>query len=1514
MAKVIKILGRTLGVFFEWVLIACILIAFLIRTSTVQSFLAKQATIYFSDEWKTKVQIGKVDITPFNRVYLEDVLIHDLSGKRMVSIRSLEVLIKDFGSNHLNVNELILEKGEVWVYAESPTGNMNFQFISDYFSSDEPSTSNTKFKVSLQRISLRDTKLRYDDFRIPRMKSGLDFNHISLKHVNLTGSDFINDGPITAFNLVDFHTKDQSGLWIKAIKANVNISDSGLKLSQVFIKLNRSEIHASEISYSYSDPSALKDFNNKVQFNIAIQPSSINLADVAYFVPEMKGMNEQIKLSGTLHNVINHFKIQNLEVRLRKNTFLRGDFDLPNFSDFAAYPIRESIKNATIDISEVGKLKLPNGRLLALGTELSSLGTIRFKNMILEGKQGLLFLQPLSVLTNKGSVDLRVPIRLDVLRSNTGVLNMRPDSVALALNNVQLGEILGVSEVGMINGTLKFKAFDLQKDGYHLKNGSAYFSEFEAQGYVYHKMAMKEIALNGEVLSGKLNLDDAHAKLAVEGDFNVNGRPDYKATLSIEKLDMGQLGFTESQNTSLSGTITINMQGTAFDRYKGGLKVNQLNYKEDGKVIQIPTASLDFNHSSDEELLTLRSPLADLDFNGKINPNTIRDDILFGISRVIPSFVKTERPIRGSVNNEIDAKLVVKNLKEVTNLFMPGLELASKTELIVKFDSDQDIFGMQLTSDRISYDSLLFEGINFQQRVNSSGVTANLIVNQMDVGDSLIFHDLSFLTTGIDGRLNSSLGWDPGRLNDSRIKWKTTMLSNSDFDLLFEQSRFSINGFKWNLAGGSDLLVNDKHIQANTFKLKSDQKNQRIEVDGCLSDNRNDVLGLSITNLDLSDLSKMFSLELDLAGKVSGVVGLANPFSALTLTSNVDVSSLFIDNQEVGDIHIDASYNDALSSIGLKGTLAYRGLKTLDFSGAYLTNVSDENLSLKLDFQNTDISFTNAFMDPDVLDHIEGKLNGFINVKGTPDVPLLSGSLQLKDAAADFTLLGCRYSMNGKIKVEQDGFIINKLPIRDADGNIASIDGTVYHSNFSKFNYNVDVDFEEDYNHSLKNNPSGKIDKFMLLNTTYKEGDVYYGKAYGRGTANISGYGTVMDVSVNVQTRKGTKLVFPMYGTTELEEESIITFVSDGNLVPLQEHKIDFTGVDLDLTFDINSDAEVLLVFNEQTQDEIKAKTEGKLNLKLDAFNQMRLDGGLSILPGSVYNFTMGPARKPFEIVDGTISWSGDVYNADLKVLTSYEVKNANMLELTPEQTDQSLAKQDAKCLLNLTGTLIKPNITFEVSAPKASESGKALINRINEDKDELNRQFFSLMLFSKFQPLKGTNSANESAALDLFESQINQALSQMSKSYQVKMDLGADNVSTSVQKSFVNDRLLVTGSFGVQNTTGSSATNGGLIGDVSVEYLVNESGTFRINAFNRSNSNTVKENSGPFTQGAGLSYHEDFNNSKDFLLLQSFIDVFRSKENKVVKFKRKKRQTKLPPLAAPNDPVPSEEKKEENE
>ena len=130
-----------------------------------------------------------------------------------------------------------------------------------------------------------------------------------------------------------------------------------------------------------------------------------------------------------------------------------------------------------------------------------------------------------------------------------------------------------------------------------------------------------------------------------------------------------------------------------------------------------------------------------------------------------------------------------------------------------------------------------------------------------------------------------------------------------------------------------------------------------------------------------------------------------------------------------------------------------------------------------------------------------------------------------------------------------------------------------------------------------------------------------------------------------------------------------------------------------------------------------------------------------------------------------------------------------------------------------------------------------------------------------KFQPLKGTITAGGSAAIDVAESQINALLGQVSQNYDLNVNtaldevLGENSLEFGVSKSFLEDRLIISGSFGIENRADFNAQeqeNGykaGFIGDIFVEYLINQSGTFRATAFNQSNSNTLNENAGAFTQ-----------------------------------------------------------------
>ena len=77
MLKLLKILGRSVSISAEWILIMSIVFLFAIRIPSVQTFLGKQATYFLSAEMDAEISVGAIEIVFFDRVYLKDVSVID---------------------------------------------------------------------------------------------------------------------------------------------------------------------------------------------------------------------------------------------------------------------------------------------------------------------------------------------------------------------------------------------------------------------------------------------------------------------------------------------------------------------------------------------------------------------------------------------------------------------------------------------------------------------------------------------------------------------------------------------------------------------------------------------------------------------------------------------------------------------------------------------------------------------------------------------------------------------------------------------------------------------------------------------------------------------------------------------------------------------------------------------------------------------------------------------------------------------------------------------------------------------------------------------------------------------------------------------------------------------------------------------------------------------------------------------------------------------------------------------
>ena len=158
MTKLLKILGRIVGVIFEWSLITLILFSFFIRTSPVQSFLAHKATAFLSNELNTTIKVDKVAIVFFDRVALDGVMILDKQKDTLASLETVYLTINklDLKKQILELGHAELDKGTIHINRNKHNGDYNYWFLTDYFSGGKHTQSNKPFAVTLHSFQLSD--------------------------------------------------------------------------------------------------------------------------------------------------------------------------------------------------------------------------------------------------------------------------------------------------------------------------------------------------------------------------------------------------------------------------------------------------------------------------------------------------------------------------------------------------------------------------------------------------------------------------------------------------------------------------------------------------------------------------------------------------------------------------------------------------------------------------------------------------------------------------------------------------------------------------------------------------------------------------------------------------------------------------------------------------------------------------------------------------------------------------------------------------------------------------------------------------------------------------------------------------------------------------------------------------------------------------------------------------------------------------------------------------------------
>ncbi|MBC7861762.1 MAG: translocation/assembly module TamB, partial [Bacteroidia bacterium] len=846
--------------------------------------------------------------------------------------------------------------------------------------------------------------------------------------------------------------------------------------------------------------------------------------------------------------------------------------------------------------------------------------------------------------------------------------------------------------------------------------------------------------------------------------------------------------------------------------------------------------------------------------------------------------------------------LKIKKFKTLSDLLIPDLKISTGTILEGDFNAANSELTLKGNADSIKY-----KGYEIKKwYINASSLAQSIDISTgMDkawITDSFYVANFKLNTRSFDSKSGFEVLWDnEAKLKNSGDLKGEVVFSNNDLDIHLRKMQIFIADSLWVLNDSTDHITFDTTGMVNLRNLRFENHKQMINLQGKISKNPNDFLEVEFQNFRLAQINPLIkSSQLKMQGTLSGKARVSDIFNKVIFTSDFDFANLYLNDRGLGNGKVKSIYDAAKEVVSIdgyfsKGLMSLSDGKRIDniqFNGYYYPSKKENNIDVTAKVKALDITILQPYLKG-ILTFNKGFVEGEAVIKGSVSKPEITGRLNLVavgNLKVDY--LNTYYSANGTIKIFPDRIQLGddaptnlSLPdpihLYDERGKEATVWGNIFHDNFKIEKLDFDIN----------------ANNFLVLNTTGANNPDYFGKAFVSGNVGIYGNLDYMNLDINLKTEKGTIFNIPLSGPASVSENDFIIFVkadtSDNNKIV---YKNSLSGMNLNFNLEATPDAKIRLIFDEKAGDVIEARGAGNISMQISTTGKFEMYGLYTLIDGNYLFSLENFISKKFDIENGsTIKWSGDPLNADINITASYR-QRAGLTPFFPsDSTGQYSKRVPANCMLYMRDKLLTPEITFGIQLPTVDESTRIAVMSYINNEQELNRQVFSLLILKSFvTPLQLSNSgvgvgagaAAGATSSEMLSNQISNWLSQLSTNidiavnYQPGTSISNEQLELALSKQLFNDRLSIDGNVGVNNSATQKTSN--MIGDLVMDYKVYPDGKLRVKGFNKSNDNTqITTQGGPFTQGVGIFYREEFNTIDE--LYDRYLGWLKKKKKKPV-------------------------------
>lgn len=1441
---------------------------FAIQTPTVQTWLSKRIAAYISGELGAKVEVGKVSIDLWARLVIEDLYIEDQHQDTLLFVKSLHVrsykLDKTTGEFRVGSAELFEPDFHLKRYASDSL--LNYAFILDYIDSfSDTLDTSAASNVRVGNLKLINGRFIYEnEHRAPRGVYGLDWNHMLISNLNLEIEDFLSAGDSIMANIQHISGNDISGFEVKGFESNLKIIPGEVILADANIETNYSAIRG-DLDFFLQTIDDLDYFEQKVRMKHEFKDAKLRLADLAYFVSDLEGWENDVIISGKVTGTVERLKGKNLRLQLDENTFFKGDFDMDGLPNIDETFISLNIRELTSNKWELEKLQVPpfKDRIkLETPDNFSVLGQMVFTGNF----TGFIndFVAYGKLKTAIGNVEGDVSFKED-FKINDYVYQGN-----VKTEEFDLGKFYSDGNIGVVSSDVYIDGAGLSVDNLDL-SFKGEISKLVANKYAYTNIrtdgTFKERYFDGEFFIRDPN---------VEIDFI--GQVDFRKKTAIldfysdiHHVNLKEINvLTEYGYSSLSGEIDVRSEGLDFSNFIGTISARDVTYCAKSKDYYLGRFNIKAERKN-QVRFTLDSDIALASIEGQFDVSELGASMEEIISAIIPSY---NPPDRNHRTQRFDLNLRILDFNQISEVFIPELSIAPQTKIDFTVDESSNFFEINVTSGKVKYLNNELKSFTLDARKPDEFLYISLISDGLQIGKDLKFDDFAIDTRTEKDTIFTAIAWgNNNSIHRGDVNGKLAVRGFQNFDFKFDKSNIKVKDQSWMFHPNALLKMDSSRYELTQFQVYNG--NQRLSLDGIISEDPSDQLKIELNALDISNVNSFTGGEPNFYGLVSGSAALRGVYDQAIFTSDLTLVDFKLNDYLVGDVCVESTFENATKRIRLDGDIEKNKLQPLAFAGYYKLSDKESPLDIIATIQDFDLAFINEFLGEGILD-IQGKTSGTIAITGKPEFPQMNGTAYLNNASIYVDYLNTRYKIEEEVGIYPDMFTFDHIRIRDEENAPGFLTGTILHNAFGDWNFDVMIDMD---------------DRMLAMNTTSEMNSMYYGKAYTKGYVNIFGYEDQLEFDINLKTERGTQLNMPMTDDVEEGLGSFIRFVKKDTVTAAEP--LDLSGIKLKFDLDITPEAEFQIIFDEAVGDIMKGTGKGHLNMEINNLSSFNMYGAVELSKGN-YLFTLkNMLNKEFSVrPGGTISWYGDPFGAELNLKAVYKV-SASLTDILPDAVSETGQRVPVDLIMNLTGKMFNPGIGFEIELPTVDEVTKSRVQANISTDQERNRQAFALLVLRRFVSPPNINSSGgygralTENSTELLSSQISNWLSQISDDFNLGFnyrpgdEISNEEIALALSTQFFNDRLMFSSNVGVSRGTSANQNPSNLIGDVRLEYKITPEGKIRLVVYNESNDfRMITTQQSLYTQGVGVLYQEEFDNLDEFFC--GFKNLFRKKEEQV--------------------------------